>query len=114
MAISASSYIEEQVSSKRMFGSSTSATANIASLDLDESCHRVISVYEPLFDYLEPVESGFVDGQSEPRNVVIEVDVAVLCPGFTLEGYQNSSLPTSTSTTGKYSAIGEFKLAMTR
>src|SRR5215475_3821303 len=27
--------------------------------------------------------------------------------------YQNNSFPTSTSTTGKYSAIGEFRLAMT-
>src|SRR3569833_1827582 len=34
-------------------------------------------------------------------------------PGSPLKMYQISSLPTSTSTGGKYSAIGEFKLAIT-
>src|SRR5947207_6978608 len=33
--------------------------------------------------------------------------------GSPLKMYQNNSFPTSTSTTGKYSAIGEFRLAIT-
>jgi len=40
------------------------------------------SISEKLFDHLELLEPGFIDGQPQTRRVVIEVDVAVLSLGF--------------------------------
>src|SRR5579863_1078997 len=47
--------------------------------------YSIASIRLRLFNYLELLESGFVDSESESRSVVIEIDIAVLRPGFTLK-----------------------------
>ena len=51
--------------------------------------------------------------QVSPGNEVHLHAFATELTGSPLKMYQKSSLPTSTSTGGKYSAMGEFRLAIT-
>src|SRR5580692_4589788 len=93
IAICASSQIEEQVSRNRTFGSSISATRR--TFPFFTWMSRVIgsNKNERLFDHLELLESGLVDGQPETRSVVIEVDVSRLGFGFALEHVPEQFIP---------------------
>ena len=65
------------------------------------------------FDDVELLEIVLFDGDAESGRLVAQFDIAVHRLGSPSKMYQNSSLPTSTSTAGKNSAIGEFRLAIT-
>src|SRR5215469_3888755 len=82
--------------------------------DLYKSCHRMLTALGVLNSISSNSLSLFsLTVRPRPGMLSSRWIHPMVALGSPSKMYQNSSLPTSTSTIGKYSAIGQFKLAIT-